>query len=73
MGESQGIGVGAAGFAGAAAGLAGGVAAGGVAGAVAAGAEGVAAGGEAGFSGGVLGSDCTEPEAVAFTPPGTAG
>jgi len=69
MGESQGIGVGAAGFAGAAAGLAAGAATG----VVAAGAEGVLAGNEAGFSGGVLGSDCTEPEAVAFTPPGTAG
>ena len=61
--------MGAAGFAGAAAGLG----AGGDAGVATAGAGGVVAGVEAGFSGGVFGSDCTEPEAVAFTPPGTAG
>lgn len=57
------------GFAGAAAGLA----AAGVAGAV--GGFGGTGEGEdtGGVSTGALGSDCTEPEAVAFTPPGTAG
>ena len=83
MGESHGVGVGAAGFAGpaglAAGGVAGAVAAGfaatgGVAGAVAAGfAATGGAGGAASFSGGVFTSACTEPDTVAFTPLATAG
>jgi hypothetical protein len=68
IGESQGTGAGAGGFEGAAgfAGAGGGAAA-------TAGFGGTCAGtGAAGFSAGDLGSDWTEPEAVAFTPPGTA-
>ena len=69
IGESQGTGAGAAGFA-AAAGLAAGV----DPGAEAAGFGGNGGGGgEAGFSAEVLVSDETEPETVAFTPLGTAG
>ena len=66
IGESQDVGVGAAGFAGAA-GLAG------VAGAAAAGFDGVVVTGAAGFSAGVFASVCTEPGEAAFTPLGTAG
>jgi len=67
MGESHGMGAGAAGFGGAA-----GLAPGGAEDAAAAGfgATDADAGSE-GFSAGDLESDPTEPEAVAFTPPGT--
>jgi hypothetical protein len=73
IGESHGVGVGAAGFAGAAGFDAGGVAAAGFA--ATDGAAGVAGGAieAAAFSVEAVGSDCTEPDAVAFTPPGTAG
>jgi hypothetical protein len=72
MGESHGVGVGAAGLAGAAGFAAGGAAAGFAA-------TGGAAGGAGGaieaaaFSVETVGSDCTEPDGVAFTPPGMAG
>ena len=66
IGESQDIGVGTGAFGGAAAGLVAGAA-----GAAAAGFAGL--GGVGACSEGVLTSACTEPEAVAFTPPGTAG
>src|SRR6202451_3059405 len=72
MGEFHRGGTGAAAFAGAAAGAAGlaaGVAAAGFAGA-AGGATGDGTAAGAGFSAGGFGSDCTEPETVAFTPPG---
>ena len=74
-GESHGVGVGTAGFAGAA-GLAAGVvpapAAGGTVGFAAEGAAGFA-GAAAGFSLVPLRSDCTEPGVDACTPPGMAG
>src|ERR1700733_4061354 len=69
IGESQGTGAGAAGFAGAV-----GLAAGVDPAAAAAGFGGIGgAGGGGGFGAEVLVSDGTEPEAVAFPPPGTAG
>src|ERR1700756_2720233 len=68
MGESHGTGVGAAGFAGAD-----GLAAAGVADAAAAGLGGGEAGADAAPSAGFFTSAWTEPEPVAFTPPGTAG
>ena len=65
MGESHGVGTGTAAFGGGA-----GFAAAGAAGAPAAG---FGAAGVAGWSGADLVSDWTEPEGVAFTPPGVAG
>jgi len=66
IGESHGTGVGTGALGGAA-----GLAAGGVAGTGAAAFGGAVAGAEP--SAGVLTSACTEPDAVAFTTPGTAG
>jgi len=66
MGESHAVGTGAAGFGGAAAGLV-------VAGAAGAAGFGDVATGAAGWSEAGFVSDCTEPEGVAFTPPGVAG
>jgi len=68
MGESQGVGAGAAGFAGAAAGLAVGAA-----GAAAAGFEGVAGAAGAGFVSDETGPPAGEPEGAAFTAPALAG
>ena len=68
IGESQGAGTVAAAFAAGAAGLA--VA--GAAGAATAGFGGVV-GVDAGFSGAAFVSDGTDPEGIAFTPPGVAG
>src|SRR5580658_7698269 len=85
-GESQGIGTGPAGFGGAGcpaaavgAGLAGAAAPGTAAAAPAAGLAaassdlGDGTGTLGGFAGAVVVSDCTDPESVAFTPPGIAG
>jgi len=66
MDESHGVGAGAGGLGGAAAGLT----AGGIPDAAAAGFEGTDG---AVLSEGVLTSACTEPDVVAFTPPGAAG
>jgi hypothetical protein len=63
IGESHGVGVGTAAFGGAAAGF-GGAGNG-------AGEAGFSAG--TGFSADAFRSDCTDPDVVAFTPPGTAG
>jgi len=75
MGESHGVGTGPAGFGGAGCpGAAGVLATAGAPGAAAAGFVGVdASDGGDGFVGVVLVSDCTDPEGVDFTPPGTAG